>query len=205
MNARIRSGSRRPRAAAARALASALALTMAAPTSAFARRVADVDDLAAFLAAYHCSLMKRLARLEDPDVRKDMADDRFLILANEDRPAEENYVQCIVAPDDTETYCEASSGFYAAETAGPRTTFLPPAAVATLARLGFSTDDSKGNFQRKWKNAAGRPDLDALADIMLSTLYAAFGARRNAAIIVNSPAVAPGSAPLPADDCPVVS
>ncbi len=52
------------------------------------------------------------------------------------------------------SYCEASSGYYYNKEGTPRTFFLPREAIAALGRLGFSTDDSQGNF--RYEGAARR-------------------------------------------------
>ena len=47
---------------------------------------------------------------------------------------------------------------------------MSPEGLAALARLGFSTDDSQGNFQRMIdiKNSA---DVSVVADLILSTFF----------------------------------
>src|SRR6202035_4848264 len=83
----------------------------------------------------------------------------------------------------TKMLCEASSGFFYTE---PRSYWLPPQAVAALARLGFLTDDSTGNF-RIWFDVADPPDFNAIADFMLKALHDGYGARADMALRFSAP------------------
>jgi hypothetical protein len=161
-------------------------------------------DRASFVATYHCALMLHMAALEDPKVSRDSTENRFVILANEDASSEENYTQCIISPDNSEIYCEAASGFYLTAPGQPRTAHLSQSAKTSLARLGFSMDDSNGNFQ--WRRSTnGKPDLAALADFMLSVLHDVFAARRSSGMTVTSPLTRYKELPFKATDCPLVS
>jgi hypothetical protein len=85
-------------------------------------------------------------------------------------------VQCIFLDDDTRMLCEAASGFYASATPESRIHFLPASRIAALGWLGFSTDDTEGNFQLMI-DFDGEPNLDAVAEIVLTALYEVYGAR----------------------------
>jgi hypothetical protein len=96
-----------------------------------------------------------------------------------------NYVQCVF---DTRTrmLCEAASGFYDDVASKPRTRWLPADAVAALGRLGFSTDDSAGNFQI-WFDVAAPPDFNRIADFILKALHDGYGARADMKLQFNAP------------------
>ena len=81
----------------------------------------------------------------------------------------------------TRMLCEAASGFYDKVASEPRTRWLSGSAVAALARLGYSTDDTAGNFQI-WYDVAKPPDLGAIADFILESLHDGFAARADDAL-----------------------
>ena len=62
--------------------------------------------------------------------------------------------------------------------------------VAALARLGFSTDDSEGNYQRLIP-LDGSDDFAGVADVILTALYEAYGARMDSKLEWQAP-LAPG-------------
>jgi hypothetical protein len=109
-----------------------------------------------------------------------------------------DYVQCVF---DTRTrmLCEAASGFYDGLPAVPRSRRLPASAVAALGRLGFSTDDSAGNFQI-WLDVADPPDFNAIADFTLKILHDVYDARAGVTLAFNAPL-----APHPTGKCVPVS
>ena len=86
--------------------------------------------------------------------------------------------------------CEASSGFYETKPGAPRTAHLAPAKIAALGRLGFSTDDSRGNFSLDVA-VSKEPDFDRTADLILRALYDGYGARDGDALEFTAP-FAPG-------------
>jgi hypothetical protein len=86
----------------------------------------------------------------------------------------------------TRILCEASSGYYYNKDGATRTFFLPPDAIAALGRLGFSTDDSQGNFRYE-AGIAEPPDLNAIADLILTALHDGYGARAEAELRFNAP------------------
>jgi hypothetical protein len=137
----------------------------------------------AFVGAYRCAVVDIIARIH---ARSDVEQNRFFILSVEDKPSA-NYVQCIFEDDhDSRMYCEAASGFYERAPGAPPSTFVPPRAREALGTLGFSTDDSKGNFALE-TDVAGIADYGRVADLMLEALYSAYGARARSVIEVHAP------------------
>lgn len=185
---------RRALLAVAVALANAIAL---APRSA----AADGDSLGGFLSAYRCPVMVRLAAIHARGDRK-REDNRFLILALQ--KGEVSYVQCAFFDEDRRILCEAASGYYNAPKGAPRTAYLPVDSIAALAKLGFSTDDSHGNFQREME-IRGRSDFNSVAELLLTALYESDGARLKSKIEVHSALVGDLGAVLKASDCPPIS
>jgi hypothetical protein len=107
------------------------------------------------------------------------AADRLLTIKLPDRP--KDFVGCIFDRR-TRMLCEASSGyFYNA----PRA-HLPAGAIAALGRLGFSTDDSAGNFQI-WFDIPNPPDFNRIADIILEALHDGYTARADMKLDFNAP------------------
>lgn len=133
-------------------------------------------------AQYRCPVVDRLEQIYQAT---DSADPQnwFLIVDFAAKPSD--YVQCVF---DTKTrmLCEAASGFYDEVASKPRTRWLPKDAIAALGRLGFSTDDSKENFQI-WFDVATPPDFGAIAEFMLSALHDGFAARANDALQFEAP------------------
>jgi hypothetical protein len=67
---------------------------------------------------------------------------------------------------------------------------VTPQALAALARLGFATDDSEGNY-RRMIDLAGSDDFTFIADLLLSALYQGYGAGLDSRLIWEAP-LAPG-------------
>jgi hypothetical protein len=162
----------------------AMAVFMLAPASPAV--AASAADLSAFLAAYRCDVVERLLMIHANQTSKD---DRFLIIGLQGAP-EETYVQCLFNDDDSKIFCEAASGFYLQKAGEPRRSRVTPQALAALARLGFSTDDSKGNY-RRMMDLTGPSDFTVIADLMLSALYQGYGAGLDSRLIWEAP-LAPG-------------
>jgi hypothetical protein len=147
-----------------------------------ARAEEPATTLRALLAQYHCAVVDRLEQIYRAE-NSSNPQNWFLIVYFAANP--NDYVQCVF---DTKTrmLCEAASGFYDKVASEPRTRWLSASSVAALSRLGFSTDDSAGNF-RIWFDVAQPPDLDALADFMLRTLHDGFAARADDALDFEAP------------------
>ena len=140
-------------------------------------------SLRELLIEYRCPVVDRLERIYeagDPSSTRD----RFIAVTVPAHP--HGYVQCLFVEGRTQLLCEASSGYYYDKEGEPRTFFLAPSAVAALGRLGFSTDDSAGNFQLLLP-VADPPDLNAIADLILKALHDAYGARADSRLRFNAP------------------
>lgn len=89
--------------------------------------------------------------------------DRFLIVEVAERPG---YVQCLFFDKDRKILCEAASGAY--DKAG--THYVGADKLAILARLGFSLDAAKSNYQQRH---AIRSDASVakIADLLIRTLH----------------------------------
>ena len=171
------------RAAAAAAIALVLSFTgVAAPRA----------SLRALLVEYRCPVVDRLERIYeygDPTVEMD----RFIAVNLEGHP--HGYVQCMFVQNQTRMVCEAASGFYFDEPGKPRTFRLHQNAIDALASLGFSTDDSNGNFQHEF-DVGPVPDFNAIADFILGALHDGYGARADSQLTFNVP-----FAPQPTSRC----
>jgi hypothetical protein len=155
-------------------------------TTLFAAPAAWAQDSAAtfhdLLVQYRCPVVDRLERIYPTDDHAD-TQDNFLIIDFPDHP--QDYVQCVF-DSRTKMLCEASSGYFYDPPDKPRTYRLPASAIAALGRLGFSTDDSAGNF-RIWLDVADPPDFNHIADFMLRALHDGYGARANMNLQFNAP------------------
>ena len=94
---------------------------------------------------------------------------RFLTLTVTDRPAA--FVQCMIAGG--AVLCEASAFDGGTELSKIP---LPPRSVAALQKLGFTAAPDGKNFPYR-RAFRGKPDFDAIAVLMLTALYDAYGVR----------------------------
>ena len=160
------------------ALCISLVLATAAPASGSASAAdGDLDD---FVGTYQCSLAGLIAKIHAHKQPNDQ--NRFIVLALPGPTAA--YVQCAFGNKDREGLCEASSGWWNNSWEKPH---FMPAQLAGLAKLGFSTNGSHGNFQRQMNFPADGPEPYALATLMLSALYEGYGARKEMQIEVVAP------------------
>ncbi len=144
--------------------------------------VAAADDgVSDFVNTYQCSLAGLIAKIEANPNKSD-TQDRFIILSLP-RPIAA-YVQCAFDTGDREGICEASSGYWNNPWEKPHFSAVQ---LAALARLGFSTDGSHGNFQQHMHFPPTGPDPDALAGLMLRALYEGYGAHKDIPIEVKAP------------------
>ena len=126
---------------------------------------ASAAGLEAFVSIHKCQVAEGLRMIAATTERRDP----FLILAWPPSSPVQGYVQCLFNDDSSRIYCEAQSG-----TLDPGPGRRPsPAGLAALARLGFDMDATKGNFQRRSAIKAPR-DIDAVAEVMLTALYAGY-------------------------------
>jgi hypothetical protein len=182
-----------PAAAAALFFIALIFVALLAPAASRAESpAASFHDL---LVQYRCAVVDRLDQIYSAADSSD-PQNLFLIIDFATRP--NDYVQCVF---DTRTrmLCEAASGFYADLPAVPRSRRLPASAIAALGRLGFSTDDSAGNF-RIWLDVTDPPDFNAIADFMLKVLHDVYDARAGVTLTFNAPL-----APHPTGKCIPVS
>lgn len=159
-----------------------LAASLFAPATVSATDSATLREL---LVRYHCAVVNRLEAIYEIYSAGDPSDvqDTFLIIDFPDRP--HDYVQCVFdAP--TKMYCEAASGFYDDVPSVPRSRHLPPANIAALGQLGFSVDDSAGNFAISF-DLADPPDFNRIADLMLKAMHDGYGARADMTLEFSAP------------------
>lgn len=153
-------------------------------------------SLRGLLTEYRCDIVDRLERIHTV-VDPSSLDNRFIVVVLPTHP--HGFVQCLFDDDGTRMLCEASSGYYYDLPDTPRTFHLDPTSIAALARLGFDTDDSKGNFVAEF--AIGHePDFNAVADLILTALHDGYGARPGDRLDVTAPL-----APRPGSRCAPVS
>jgi hypothetical protein len=136
---------------------------------------------------YHCEIVQRLAAIQATESEQG----RYLILAMAYLPY--RFVQCLFDDSGNRVLCEASSGYHTQKGGKARAFRASPEAVAELGRLGFATDDSKGNFQREME-ARSHKDLEVVADLLLAAIYRAYGARPGSRMVITAP-LAPATDP----------
>jgi hypothetical protein len=170
-----------------------LAVVFGVPILAAAQPADTFHDL---LVQYRCPVVDRL---EQVYAAGDPASSRHRFLAITVPHAMQAYVQCTFHDNNTKLYCEAASGFYYDGPGEPRTFHHPARVIAALGRLGFSTDDSAGNFNADL-DVADPPNFNTLADFMLKALHDAYGARADMKLEFNAP-----FAPRPTSKCIPVS
>jgi hypothetical protein len=154
------------------------AILLCAGVAAPARGIEPSDDRDTFVSTYQCSIVDVLGRIRAHKGGKD----RYLILAGRDNPA--GYVQCLFHDEDQGLYCEAASGWWENVDHHPSLHFSPDQ-MAMLAKLGFSTDGSHGNFKQ---DGRARDD-EKIADLMLTALYSIYDARLSTQIEIHAPYV----------------
>lgn len=97
--------------------------------------------------------------------------------------------------------CEIASGFYRAKQGEERVKLVSPQGLSALERLGFSTDDSEGNFQ-VFANTATTADFPAVAELMLTALYLGDEKRQLPRLKIDAPQ-RPGGRTMRAQCAPV--
>jgi hypothetical protein len=135
-----------------------------AASFAFATPVlAGPSDVEVFVMLHRCEVQTVLTMLYETSGHPI---DRYLILGW--APLDRDYVQCEFEPDNSAILCEASSEFYYKD--GWR---VSDEGKAALARLGFSMDESKGNYAQSL-NLERRSNLEKTAQLMLTALYVGY-------------------------------
>lgn len=157
-----------------------LAAAVVIPVCAAAQEADTYHDL---LVEYRCPVVDRLEQVYSAG---DPASSRHRFLAIEVPQTLQAYVQCKFHDNNTKLYCEASSGYYYDGPGVPRTFHQAASVIAALGRLGFSTDDSAGNFNVDL-DVADPPDFNTLADFMLKALHDGYGARVDTKLRFNAP------------------
>ena len=151
-------------------LAASLLITGAARVEA----AASTADMNAFIRAYRQPLVEILSRIHAHAMTPNK---RFVVVVS---GSGRRYVQCMLIDEDSKVYCEAGSGHYDHS--------RPPSASArlALARLGFRGNATEGNYHTE---SAINDDsgLWSVADLMLETLYRAYGARLGVPLSINAP------------------
>ena len=137
--------------------------------------------------AYHCLVVDRLKATYDAGDLRSTAD-RFVALTVPHHP--HGYVQCLFYRRGRMALCEAASGFYRELPNSSHPYRLPDDDVAALAKLGFSTNDSAGNFRIDLA-LDEKPKLEKLADFMLRALHDGYGARAGLALEISAPLANP--------------
>jgi hypothetical protein len=150
------------------------------PLPAVAQEAGTYHDL---LVQYRCPVVDRLEQIYGGG-NPASSHGRFLAIAVPN--ANQAYVQCIFHDNNRKVYCEAASGFYDSGPGEARTFHQPAEVIAALGRLGFSTDDSKGNFSID-RDLANPPDFNTLADFILKALHDGYGARADMNLEFNAP------------------
>lgn len=180
----------------------ALAMSALGIFAAFAAHAQQTDDEQHFVDMYRCAVLQRLDFIDAQQHGDE--ENRFLVLDLPERPLgfAQDYVQCHFEDHNTRLDCEAASGWWAK--VGPRTDYLPKTSVTALAGLGFSTDDSHGDFVQVIvaQDENGRM---AAAEMLLKALYRAYGARLGNRLTVTSPVTHENDALLKPSRCALIS
>ena len=114
--------------------------------------------------------------------------DRYLVIAIEEHP--ESYVQALFVEENPPfLLIEAASGFYAQPEGLPRRFEVSSTGKARLGELGFSLDDSDGNFQLKlyYDPDSALSDFQDAASVMVHALIGAYGLSLDSTITVEAP------------------
>ena len=135
-----------------------------------------------YIDKYHCAVTATLQGLMKKG--KKHPRDRYVILNQQHHL--DAYVQCLFEDDSSAILCEAASGYFSSKPGTPRTFTVSADNRAKLAALGFSLDDSAGNFQQEIKLGSSAALLD-VARLMFGTLYDVYGGNLRATLEVNAP------------------
>lgn len=156
-------------------------LIVASLSCSMPRAIWAADSREMFVAKFRCAVTDRLITVRengDPSV----STNRFVIVALADFP--DRFAQCIYHDDDSKLYCEAASGYFARKGSRRPLEFGPEALVA-LESHGFSTDQSEGNFVRRFDEVPEQ--LEQIAELLLSVLHDVYGARVDTRLEIVAP------------------
>jgi hypothetical protein len=141
-------------------------------------RAADDPGEARFLARNLCPIGQILNAIRaKPWTDKD-EQNRYLILHPKGRLGA--YAQCAFFDGGHSVHCEVASPFYARWNNPPDIARKP-----AVARLGYSLDDSKGNYIREFK--VDDEKSPPLAEFMLRSLYESFLDNPDARVMFETP------------------
>lgn len=143
------------------------------------RAAAADPELEALRERLYCPILSRLQVIH---AHPPTPHDRFLVVGLKDR--REYYVQCLFYDDDRRLLCEVASGAWGP----PGTHLVPPEKLPRLTALGFSTEGSKSNYQRR-RRVSGLQSLAETADTMVRAFYEVYGIRADADFTLKAPLV----------------
>jgi hypothetical protein len=139
----------------------------------------DDPELESLRQLHFCEILGYLKAIRH-DRRK--SDDRYLIVSVD---GERGYVQCLFYDRNHRILCEVASGFYER----PGIHYVAPERLPALAALGFSLNDSKGNFQQR-RAVKGEAALNEIADLFIRSLREVYGVTAAAHLRYDAPLVA---------------
>jgi len=144
---------------------------------------AETIDFKKFRAQFRCEVVNRLERIYGFGDRS-KHQDRFLsITVPEHR---HGYVQCMFYEGGRKLICEAASGFFLSKPEEPRLYRLSDEKIDQLRSLGFSDDDSRGNF-RHYSDVESSPNFNRIADFLLAALHQGYDANAQSRLQFNAP------------------
>jgi hypothetical protein len=143
-----------------------------------------IDDEQAFVLRYRCAIETTLRTIYAAPIVDGDESDRFFILDPLDH--RHGYVQCALDDRDAAMLCEAASGYYDNDPGAPRAYYVTGDRLAELVKLGFSDDDSKGNYVKKYPILSAE-DFGGTAELALRAMYRAFYGARGLEIRILSP------------------
>lgn len=154
----------------------AAALPLVAPDAGLASAAGE-----SFVRRHRCAVVARLDAIHRRGP-VDQSRDRFIVVSLRDQP--QHYVQCMFGDRDSRMFCEAASGAYGA--AGESGLRLGASAREALRALRFVQDNPRENYARTI-DLGDPPDLGLAADLMLSALHEAYGARPGSELQIEAP------------------
>jgi hypothetical protein len=133
---------------------------------------AETADFKEFRSQYRCEVVNRLERIYGFGDRSQHRDRFLSITVSEHR---HGYVQCMFYESGKKLICEAASGFFLSKAGESRLYRLPEDKIEQLKSLGFSDDDSQGNF-RNYSDVESPPNFNRIADFLLAALHHGYDA-----------------------------
>jgi hypothetical protein len=144
-----------------------------------------------FRAEYRCEVVNRLERIYGFGDRSQHLD-RFLAITVPEHDHGyvqcmfHGYVQCMFIENGKKLLCEASSGFFYNKPDEPRTYRLSAEKISELVALGFSSDDSQGNYRHE-RQVSSPPDFNRIADFLLIVLHKGYDAAASSKLEFSAP------------------